>query len=57
MLQCLGIEGHRVFLFSLLLHDLCLTIYAAVLRPALAPQETSAKVLLDLSVWGEEVLV
>lgn len=35
-----------------LLHDPCLTIYAAILKPALAPQETNTEVLLDLSAWG-----
>lgn len=51
------LKGIECSFSLLLLHDLCLTIYVAVLRPALAPQETSAKVLLDFSVWGDEVLV
>lgn len=37
----------------LLLRDLYLTIYVAILRPALAPQETNTEVLLDLSAWGK----
>lgn len=37
----------------LLLHDLSLTVSIAVLKPALAPQETNAKAFLDLSAWGE----
>lgn len=57
MLHCLGIEGHSVFLFSFTAAGLCLTIYIAVLRPALVPQEKHTKVLVDLSAWEEKLLV
>lgn len=56
---CIALELKDIeYSFSLLLlYGLCLTIYVAVLRPALAPQGKHTKVLLDLSAWEGKLLV